>query len=122
MHRFRDVLNRLLAKVFIAKRQLVPDVFVDAPGDVDAARISEALQPGRNVHSVTIDLLAVNHHVAEIDAYAELHPAPWRQILVLSFEGFLKLDGAIHCLQHAGKLGQDTVTRRVNKTTAMIPG
>ena len=72
----------------------------------------QTLQPRGNVHPVPIDPLALDHHVAQVDADAKLHPAlrqanrRFRSLNVL-----LDLDGALHGIHDAGKLGQQVIAR-----------
>jgi hypothetical protein len=74
-HRLSDVLNRLLAKIFAVQCELVLDLIVDCMGDADAAGVGETLEAGGDVDAVAVDLLAIHHHVAEVDADAKFHPA-----------------------------------------------
>src|ERR1700730_18612353 len=59
VHRMRDVLDRLLAAVLVAQRELVSYLFVNRARDTDTAWIGEALQPRRDVDPITVDLLAL---------------------------------------------------------------
>src|SRR6266849_7021796 len=74
-HRLRDVLDRLLAEVLVAQREPVPKVLADGARDADAAWFGKALEACGAVDAVTVDLLTFFHHVAEVDADAEFHPA-----------------------------------------------
>jgi hypothetical protein len=104
-HWLGDVFDPLCAEVLIVQRQLFVDVFVDGARYANAAGVGETLQPRRDVDPVTVDLIALDHHVAEVDADAELHPALRRQLRVLSFERGLNIHRAIHRLDDAGELG-----------------
>ena len=90
------------------------------PGDADAAGVGETLQPRRDVDPVTVDLIALDHHVAEVDADAELHPALRRQLRILSLERGLNIHCAIHRLDHAGELGQNAIAGRVYETAVVL--
>ena len=46
-------------------------MLVDAVGDRDAARLGEPLDAGGDVDAVAKEVVAVDHHVAEIDADAQ---------------------------------------------------
>src|SRR6266851_5603369 len=62
-----NVLHFLLASILVAQRELVSYLLIDSTGDADAARVGEALQPCRDVDAIAVNLLAIDHHVAEID-------------------------------------------------------
>jgi hypothetical protein len=70
VHRTRDVLDCLLAAVLVTQRKLVLYLFVDCARDANAAGVGETLQPRRDIDTITIDLLALDHHVAEVNADA----------------------------------------------------
>ncbi len=42
--------------------------------DADPSGLGKALQPSRNVYAIAMDIVAVDHHVAQVDADAELNP------------------------------------------------
>ena len=46
--------------------------FVSDRGDAHTARVGKRLQPRRDIDAVAINVIAVNNHVAEIDADAKL--------------------------------------------------
>src|ERR1700730_13742608 len=120
MHWTRDILDRLLARVFVGKRQLVAHLVVRRARDTDTTRSRETLQPRPDVYPIAIDLLAFDHHVAEVHADAELHPAVGCQIGVFSFEYGLYLDRALDRIHHSGELGQDTVAGGVDESAAVL--
>jgi hypothetical protein len=119
-YRLGDVLDLLLAQILVAQRELVLDMFMNGARDADAAGVGEALQPRRDVDPITVDLIALDNHVAEVDADPELHPALRWQLRVLSFERGLNIHRAIHRLDHAGELGQNAVAGRVYEA-AVVP-
>jgi hypothetical protein len=67
----RDVLDVLLADVLGAQHQLADDLLVDRAGDADAARGGNRFQPHGHVHGVAHEIVAVFHHVAQVDADAQ---------------------------------------------------
>src|SRR6266852_8138228 len=94
-HGFRDVLDRLLAEVFVAESEFVAELFMDTARDEYGARFGETLQARGDVDAVTIDLFAIHHHVAEVDADAEFHPALGWDIRVFCLERGLNVDRAL---------------------------
>ncbi len=55
--------------------ELVPDVLVDGVRNADSAGLRQCLEPGGDVDPVTENIVAVDDHVAEIDADPQLEPA-----------------------------------------------
>jgi Adenylate and Guanylate cyclase catalytic domain len=55
--------------------QLAPNLFMNFPGDADAARRCNTLQTRRHVDAIAVNLLAFHHHVAQVDPDAKFHPA-----------------------------------------------
>src|SRR6266849_9135667 len=74
-HRLSDVLNRLLAEVLVAQSELVLDLVMDGARDADAARVGKTFEARGDVDAIAVDLRTIHHHVAEVDADAEFHPA-----------------------------------------------
>src|SRR5215213_7760312 len=70
-HGSRDVPDLLLAEIVEPDRQFVVDLIVDRAGDQDAAGFRQLLEPRRDVDAVPIDVLTVDHHVAQVDADAK---------------------------------------------------
>ena len=89
-------------------------------GNTDAARVGETLQPSRDVDPVAENLLALDHHVAEVDPDAKLHPALGWQTGVFSLEGGLDLDRALDRIHHAGELRQYAVPGRVYESAVVL--
>ncbi len=93
---------------------------MDCIRDADTAGVGEALEAGRDVDAVAVDLLAIHHHVTEVYADAEFHPALGWQIRVFSLERGLDLDRALDRIHDAGELGEDTVTRGIDEASVML--
>jgi hypothetical protein len=53
---------------------------LDAAGDADAAWLRQSLQPRRHIDAIADKVIALDHHVAEVDADAELHPVVFGDI------------------------------------------
>jgi hypothetical protein len=63
-----------------------------------------ALQPGRDVDAMAVNLFAVYDYIAEIDPNAKFHPALRWNPHILSLEHALDLDGALDRVDYAGEL------------------
>src|SRR5690242_2137122 len=107
-----DVFYVLFAKVLVTQRKLGSDLPMNHVRNADAARLGETLQPRRDVNAVPVNLLALDHHIAKVDADAELHPALLRQLRILGPKRGLNRNGASNCLDHTGEFGQYAVTGR----------
>ena len=105
----RDVLDRLLAQEVGAERQLAPDLVVNAAGDVDAAGLGQRLQAGGDVDAIAEQVIALDHHVAEVDADPELEPPVLGQLAISGREFLLDLDRTSCGFDGARKLGQHAV-------------
>src|SRR5215831_11243540 len=119
-NRMRDVLDRLLANIVIGEREFVSDMVVNCARYANAARLGEALQPSGDIHPIPINLFALHHHVAQVDADAKMNPALRRQIRILRLQRSLDLNGAVDSLNYTGKLGQNTVASGADEA-AMVP-
>ena len=58
MHRSRDILEILLAQIGKLNREFAADPIVGGRRDADAARFGNALKPGRNIDTVTENVVA----------------------------------------------------------------
>ncbi len=90
------------------------------PGNADAPGVGETLEAGGDVDAVTVDLLAIHHHVAEVDADAKFHSTLGRDIRVLGLECGLNLDRALDRIHDAGELGEHAIARGVDEATVML--
>ena len=97
----------LRTEILIVERQSAFDLIMHDPGNADAARRGEAFQARGDIYPIAVNLLTFDHHVPEIYADAEFHPAGQRQVLVLGLKRRLYFYGAVHRFHHAGELGQD---------------
>src|SRR6266851_5865848 len=119
-HRLGDILDRLLAEVLVAQRELVTEVFVDGAGDADTAGFGETFQARRHIDPVAVDLFAVDHHVAEVDPDTKLHPLVGRQVGILGPERGLDYGGALHRVHHAGELCYYAIAGGINEAPAVM--
>jgi hypothetical protein len=113
-HRTRNVLQFVRAQILEGKVEPVAYLVVNRVRDEDAARGRKRLEPRRNVDAVTVDPGLVVDDVTEVDADAEQHPAILGHILVARRHSGLDLDRTRGRADHAGKLGEDAVARRVD--------
>jgi hypothetical protein len=103
-----------------ADGELVLHVLEHRAGDEDAAGLGQRLQPRGDVDAVAVEVAALDHDVAEIDADAEPHLPARRQRGVALGQRALDLDRALHRLDDAGELGQHVVTGGVDDAAAVV--
>jgi hypothetical protein len=94
-HRVGDVAHLLLPQVFEAGPVLAPlDRRADRLRHGDAARVSQALQPGGDVHAVAVDrAIGLFDHIAQVNADAKAHAAVFRDTLDQFGQLFLHRQG-----------------------------
>jgi hypothetical protein len=112
------VLQTLLAELLEAEVEPWAYLIERLPGETDAAGFREPLEPSGNIDAVAVDVLALDDHVAEVNADAKMHAARLGQRLVASRDVPLDLDGALHGLDNARELGEQIVARRVDDAPA----
>ena len=87
--------------------------------EADAAALGQALQAGGDVDAVSVEALALDDDIAQIDPDSEPHLAGGRQVGVPGLEGALDLDGALDSVHDAGELRQHVVAGGVHDAPAM---
>jgi len=73
------------------------------------ARFGDALQPRRNVDAVSIDVLALDDDVAQVDADSKLDAAAFGRSAIAVGHAGLDREGAAHGLDRAGEIHQQAV-------------
>ena len=111
----------MAAAVAKGQVELVPDLIVDRAGNGDAAGCGECLDARRDVDPVAEDVLAVDDHVADVDADPKLEPPVGRQYGVALREGPLDLDGSVQGADHARKVAEHAVAGGADDPT-LVPG
>ena len=78
------------------------------------------LEPGRDIHPVAHEIaVALLHHVAEMDADAELDPSVLGDACVAFDRSFLHFDRAAHGVDHASELDDAAVAGALDDAPAM---
>jgi hypothetical protein len=108
-HRPRNVLDPLLAQILKDKGQPVAHVVMDRIGDEHPAGIGQGFDPCCDVDAVTVEVVALDDHVAEIDADAPFDAVVRRDTSVPLGHPLLHFDRAAHRVDDAGKFDQDAV-------------
>ena len=85
-----DVLQVLLAHILEGEIELARQLIVRRGGDQHASRRTELLQAGRHVHAIAQQVLALDHHVAEMHPDAQDNPALGRHVALRRRKPFLE--------------------------------
>jgi len=104
-----DVLDLLLAQILEDEGQPVADVVMHRIGDEHPAGIGERLDARGDVDAVAIEIVALDDHVAEIDADAQLDAAVRPDSSVPLGHRLLHRDRAAHRVDDAGELDEEAV-------------
>jgi hypothetical protein len=100
--------------------ELVADVIAHHSADTDTPRLGQPLQPRRDIHTVTEDVVFLNDHIAEIDAHTEPDPAlPLHLGLALGHPA-LEIDRTPDGIHHARELGQEAVAGALYDPTPVL--
>src|SRR4029450_7664360 len=91
----------------------------DLGGDADAPRVRQVLQARRDIDAVAIEIAALDHHIAEIDADAQQNSPLPRQTVVRGRHALLQLHRADNCVDGAGKFYEHPIAHHLDDTTAM---
>ena len=81
---------------------------------------ARTLEARGDVHAITEQVAALDHHVADMHADAELEPPVGGQVPIGSGEPRLCLDGALDGFYGAGELGEDAIASGVGDPTAVL--
>src|SRR5690242_5293082 len=91
-----DVLDLLRAEISERQRQLSADLIQQRTRDANATRLRKSLQPGRDIHGIAEQVIALHHDAADVNANAETHLLTGRSAGILAFERLLNRDGTLH--------------------------
>ena len=83
-YRLGDVFDLLRTKILEARVQLVPHAVIDDAGDRDPTRRRDLLHAGCDIDAVAVNVVALDDHVAEVDADAE------NDLLILGHAGIAR--------------------------------
>ena len=113
-HGLLDVLDLPLAHIFEGEWQPAADLIVDGIGNEHPTRLSQRLQPRRDVDAVTVDPGLVVDHISQVDPDAKLHAATLGHLeIALGHQG-LDLDRTLGGADDAGELGHDAIAGGVD--------
>jgi hypothetical protein len=115
-HRPLDVLHLVLAQKFQRHAELARQMIIGGAGDYDTAGMGEVLQPSCDVDSVAMHIVAIDDHIAEIDADPQVDPSPLGQAGVAFGHAALEGYCAFDRIDDADELGQQAVAHYLEDT------
>ena len=118
-HRPRDVLERLLAEIDEISVDLAAHVIVGGAGNQHPARLANPLEPRRDIDALAQNVVALDQHVAEIDADAVDDALGLGDVGVALGHQLLDRDRAFDGGDDGGKFQQQPVTHRLDDAPAV---
>jgi len=116
----RDVLQVLRSQTAVTQRQLVLHLIVGLPGNADTAALGDSFETGRDVDAVSVEIIALDDHVAEMHADAKCHLAVAARAAVARRHGPLDFGRAVDALDDAGEFRQQAVAHQLHCPAAML--
>ena len=115
-----EILDGLFAQVAVAEPQLRGDLVMGRFGKADAAGLGQALQPGGQIYAVAVEIAALHHDIAQIDADPQQELLVRRQRCIRRRHPLLDVHGALHGVDHAGEFHQHAIAHQLEDPAAML--
>src|SRR5215467_367413 len=113
------VLERLFARILHLEGKLVARVIEHRLRNANAARLRERLEPRGDVHSLAIEVAAIDHHIAKVDPDTKLDALVLRYSHVALEHALLNLDRAAYGIHNTWKLDQNAIAHRLDDSAVM---
>ena len=119
-NRTADVLHLLLAGEVERQSELALQLVEGCAGNQDSPRLANLLQPRRNVDAVAEQVVALDHHVAEVDPDT-VDEAFFRRGSLLAFRrALLHRDRERHSVDDRAELSDEAVAHRLDDPSAIL--
>ena len=119
-HRPGDVLDLLLAGELQRQPEPALQVVEGRAGDQHAAGLAQLLQAGGDVDAVAQEVVALDHHVAEVDADAEHDPPVGRRLGLAVGHRLLHRHRAGDRVDHRGELDDRPVAHQLDDAALVL--
>src|SRR5262249_3378123 len=103
-----------------SKLKLTSDIFLHPSRDTDASWLCEPLQTRRYIYAFSVDVIAIDDDVPDVDAHPELDPVLLGNVSVAFRHPPLNLDGTPQRIHDAGELDQHPVSGGLDDASAML--
>ncbi len=120
LNRLRNVLEALRAEILKSQGQLSLYLIISLAGNPNAAGLGQAFQPRGDVHPITVDVIAIDNHIAQMYADSEQHLAVFGHTEIAGSDLLLNRRSTANRLDHTAEFGQDAVTHHLYDTPAML--
>src|ERR1700726_121438 len=101
-----DVLDQLFSQILEDQAAAMAQVISHSPRDADLPTLDQPLEPGGDIHTVSENIVVLDHDVADIDADPEAHPSPFSLAFICPFKRPLDLDCTADCIEHTHEFGK----------------
>ena len=108
----------MAAERAVIESELVSDVFEDGVRNANGAGLGHCFEPGGDVDPVTKNIVAVDDHVAKIDANSQFEPALRRDRIVDRPRRSLHFERAVQRVDDAREIRQQAIPCRADDPTA----
>jgi hypothetical protein len=115
-----NILQPLLTDILENHANLIAYLPKGVFGNANAARLSNTLQSGSNVHAVAKNITFLDDNVANMNANAEFDSLLWQYLLITVAHAVLYFRGATRGIYSTGKCNQDSIPCPLNNATAML--
>ena len=115
-----DVLQGLLTNVLEIEVKAIAYVIANRPRNRYAACSGNALQARSHVDAIAKNIVALDNHIANVNADAELDAAIPRHVPISILYAALHFRGASYCVHHAGKFHQHPVAGEFDNSPLML--
>jgi len=119
-HRPRDVLESLLAEIDKVHIDLAADMVMRRARDQNAAGLAKTLEPRGDVDSLAENVVALDQHVAEVDADPKDDALSFRSVGVALGHQLMNSGSAFDCGDDRGKFQQQPVAHRLDDPSARV--
>src|SRR5471032_1003254 len=120
LDRPHDVLDSMIAAILDADGYLVAYLVGGGSRDEDAAGLRQTFNAGGDVHAVTIDILAIDDDVADVNSYPKLDPFIFSAAGIVLANRFLNLDRAGDGIDRAGEFDERPIAHQFDHATRML--
>ena len=119
-HRLGDIFEGLFAHVLEGGLDLALGLAVGVAGDRNSARLGQGLEARGDVDPVAVEVVSLDHHVAQVEADAEPDPRPFAAPGLVRADRRLPGERAGDGIHHAGELHQEAVAHELHDASAVF--
>ena len=107
----------MLTKIVELEIDLAVYLAIETVRNADPTGLGQGLESCRDVYAVAIDVVALDDHVAQIDANTQYDPGFLGQMIVGCGQGRLQFGGTAYGTDSAGKLDENAIAHDLHDPT-----